>query len=150
LIETGPLLFFLIGFFIGALEEIGWRGYAQEALQRRISVVWASLVIGIFWALWHLPLFFLPGSYQAGLGVGTPAFWGFNLAIVVGSPLYAWFYNVSGRSVFAPLLFHGLGNVAGEIFVDAAPLTVIIVNILLVLIVVLISRGWMTKTLYPD
>jgi uncharacterized protein len=48
LFDTGPEIFLLIGFIFGALEEPGWRGYAQEGLQRRIPVFWANLVAGIF------------------------------------------------------------------------------------------------------
>jgi membrane protease YdiL (CAAX protease family) len=62
---AGPAAFLLIGAVFGALEEPGWRGYAQEALQRRLPVLTASLVVGLFWALWHLPLFFVAGTYQA-------------------------------------------------------------------------------------
>ncbi|MGD2103945.1 MAG: CPBP family intramembrane metalloprotease [Anaerolineae bacterium] len=90
LIDRGPGFFLLVGLIIGALEEPGWRGYAQEGLQRRMPVIAASLVVGIFWAAWHLPLFFVAGTYQTGLGVGTAAFWTFHLGAVVGSPVYAW------------------------------------------------------------
>jgi len=76
---------------LGAVEEPGWREYAQEGLQRRMSVLAASLVVGVFWALWHVPLFFIPGTYQAGLGVGTSGFWAFHLAIVVGCPPRLWY-----------------------------------------------------------
>lgn len=143
LFKGGSLLFIGIGFFIGALEEVGWRGYGQEALQRSLPVLLASLVIGVFWALWHLPLFFLAGSYQASLGIGTPAFWAFNGAIILGSPLYAWFYNASARAVLAPLLFHGLGNLAGELFTDSSPGLEILVKVLVALAVVILSWSWM-------
>lgn len=58
LIDLGPGFFLLIGFIAGAVEEPGWRGYAQEGLQRRMPVVVASLIVGVFWAAWHLPMFF--------------------------------------------------------------------------------------------
>ena len=124
-LSMGPLLFLLIGFVFGALEEPGWRGYAQEGLQRQMSVVAASLVIGFFWAIWHLPLFMIEHTYQNQLGIGTPAFWSFHLAILISSPLYAWLYTMTDRAIFAPLLFHGLGNVVGELTVDAPPLAML-------------------------
>jgi uncharacterized protein len=136
---SGPVAFLLVGFFGGALEEIGWRGYGQEALQRRMPVLLAALVIGLFWAAWHLPLFFIAGTYQAGLGVGTAAFWGFHGAIVFGSVLYGWLYNASGGATFAALMFHGLGNVMAERTVDAAPATEVAVTAGLALLVTL---GW--------
>lgn len=77
-------------FLFGALEEPGWRGYVQEGLQRRCSVAASSLLIGLFWAVWLLPLFLLPGTYQAGLGVATPAFWSFILALAAVLLVAAW------------------------------------------------------------
>ncbi len=45
---------------IGPLsEELGWRGYALDALQARWSAAASSLVVGLAWSLWHLPLFFI-------------------------------------------------------------------------------------------
>ena len=110
-----PTAFLVVGLLAGAVEEPGWRGYAQEALHRRMSVLGAGLVIGVFWAAWHLPLFLLPGTYQHGLGLGSEPFWLFNLAILVGSPFYAWLVNAAGRSALSAVLYHGLGNVAVEL-----------------------------------
>ncbi len=109
-----PAAFLLVGALAGAVEEPGWRGYGLVALQERLPVLAAALVVGVFWALWHLPLFLLEGTYQSGLGVGTPAFWGFHLAIVATSPIYAWLLDASGGVVFSVVLFHALGNLANE------------------------------------
>jgi uncharacterized protein len=48
-------------------EEFGWRGYALPLLTQRIGWRWASLIVGGVWALWHLPLFFIPGMAQANM-----------------------------------------------------------------------------------
>jgi len=48
-------------------EEFGWRGYALPALTHGVGWRWASLVVGSVWALWHLPLFFIPGMAQANM-----------------------------------------------------------------------------------
>ena len=48
-------------------EEFGWRGYALPVLTHRIGWRWASLAVGGVWALWHLPLFFIPGMAQANM-----------------------------------------------------------------------------------
>lgn len=45
-------------------EEIGWRGFLQDKLRGTTSLLVVSLIIGIIWALWHLPLFFIPGTTQ--------------------------------------------------------------------------------------
>ena len=43
-------------------EEFGWRGYSQQPLQERFGVVPASLLIGVIWGFWHLPLWVMPGD----------------------------------------------------------------------------------------
>lgn len=142
-VAAGPTTFLIIGSVFGALEEPGWRGYAQEGLQRRCSVVTASLLIGLFWAAWHLPLFFVPGTYQAGLGLGTAAFWAFMLALVVGSPVYGWLYNRLGRVAFGAVLYHAGGNVARELLPDANPVIVLGVEAALAAILVAAAWRWM-------
>jgi hypothetical protein len=47
-------------------EELGWRGFALPRLLQRCSPLAASVGLGVVWAFWHLPLFFLPGSAQHG------------------------------------------------------------------------------------
>lgn len=60
--------FFIVFFLLwnGLGEEIGWRGYALPILQEKYGNVVASLILGTFWACWHLPVFFIPGSNQYG------------------------------------------------------------------------------------
>ena len=48
------ILVLLIGGPLG--EEFGWRGLALPALEARLSPLWASLLLGIIWSIWHLPL----------------------------------------------------------------------------------------------
>ncbi len=145
LFAGAPTIFVLLG-LLGALEEPGWRGYAQEGLQRRMPVVVAGVVIGLFWAVWHLPLFFVEGTYQAGLGVGTVEFWAFHLAIVLGSPFYAWLYNAAGKVAFAAVLYHGLGNVARELSADASPASELGVEAAMTAAVIVMSWRWMRRS----
>jgi membrane protease YdiL (CAAX protease family) len=108
------LLFYL---FFGPLpEEIGWRGYALDRLQDRRPALASSLILGVAWAMWHLPQFFVRGTYQHGLGFGSRAFWIFMFAIVANSVLYTWIYNNNRRSTLAAILFHLTINLTGELF----------------------------------
>src|SRR6516225_9368733 len=56
---------YFTSFFIGAIpEEIGWTGYATEPLQRRYGVIRAGLIIGGFWALWHVAMWWVGGGWE--------------------------------------------------------------------------------------
>ncbi len=46
------------------MEELGWRGYGVDSLRSRLNLFKTSLLFGLLWALWHVPLFFIQGYYQ--------------------------------------------------------------------------------------
>ncbi len=109
-----PFAFFTL--FFGPLpEEIAWRGYALDRLQARWSALASSLVLGLAWTLWHVPLFFIEGSYQHGL-IGSLSFWLFWLGLVPQSILMTWIYNHNRRSTLSAVLFHYAVNLTGELF----------------------------------
>lgn len=105
-------------------EEPGWRGYALDRLLVLRGALGASLVLGVLWALWHLPLFFIPGTYQQAIGLGSPAFWLFMLTAVCASVLMTWVYRHSAGSIFGAILFHAALNItrAGLPLADRAEL----------------------------
>ncbi len=98
----------LIGGPLG--EELGWRGFALDRLQKKWNALVASLVLGIIWAAWHLPLFFIKGTPQQGLGFGTFRFWLFCLLVVCLSVLTTWVYNNTHRSTLSAVLMHFMFN----------------------------------------
>lgn len=93
---------FLVG---GGNEEPGWRGFALPRLQARFSALSASLVVGVGWVGWHLPLFAVPGSAQAGLPLPFYA-----VAVVAESVVFTWLYNGSGGSVLLAMVLHASVN----------------------------------------
>ncbi len=109
---VGTVLFLFV--FGPLVEEVGWRGYALDALQARRSAFVASLILGVVWGAWHLPLFFMNGTYQAGLGVGTAGFWWFMFTAATSSVLYTWIFNNTARSTLSAILFHFVINSTGE------------------------------------
>ena len=110
-----PFAFFTLLF--GPLpEEIAWRGYALDRLQARWNALVSSLVLGALWTLWHLPLFFIGGTYQHSL-VGSPSLWLFMLDKIPQSILMTWIYNHNRRSTLSAVLFHFAVNFVGEFFV---------------------------------
>jgi membrane protease YdiL (CAAX protease family) len=82
-------------------EEFGWRGYALPVLQDRLGWRTASLVLGLVWGVWHLPLFFIAGTAQARIPLAL-----FLLSVVAMSVLFTWLANRTAGSVVAALLFH--------------------------------------------
>jgi membrane protease YdiL (CAAX protease family) len=105
----------LFATLIPFIEELGWRGYVLDRLQENKNALASSLILNVVWSLWHLPLFFVPGSYQAGLGVGTLEFWLFLLGVVPLGFAFTWIYNNTRRSILAVILFHGMVNFTGEL-----------------------------------
>lgn len=90
----------------GGLEELGWRGVAQPALQRRWPLLGACLAVGALWALWHLPLFFLHGTAQyAG------SFARFAAGVGANALLFGWLYAGTG-SILLCVLAHAASNTA--------------------------------------
>lgn len=103
---TATLSAFLVNALVaGGNEELGWRGYAQPSLQRIIRPLWASLVVGVIWALWHSPLYLMSGTSQA-----DSSFIWFTIQAVALSIILAWSYNGTGRSILVPLLIHASVN----------------------------------------
>jgi membrane protease YdiL (CAAX protease family) len=101
----GALPFWFLTYGLG--EEIGWRGYALPRLQRTRTAASATLILGLLWALWHVPAFFYLDTYeQLGL-VMLPAF---ALSVLCGAVVYTWLYNSTGGSVLIVALFHAVFN----------------------------------------
>ena len=84
-------------------EELGWRGYALERLQTRWNALVSSLVVGFFWGLWHLPLFYIPGTSQNLYDMSFP---GFLVGLLAFSVLYTWAFNNTRASIWSAVFFH--------------------------------------------
>lgn len=91
----------------GLTEELGWRGFALPTLRRQRSPLAASLVIGLVWGIWHLPIYSLPG-------LGTPLPPGeltwFILSTVPLTIFFTALAERSGNSVWIAILFHAWTN----------------------------------------
>jgi len=98
--------FFLVMLIGGPLgEEFGWRGYTLPAFQRRFSAFWSSVILGIIWACWHLPLFFISGTGQHQLPFSL-----FLLNTIAISILFTWVYNNTSGSILMSILLHTAVN----------------------------------------
>jgi uncharacterized protein len=99
----------------GFAEEPGWRGVAHDGTVRSVGLVRSALVLGVLWSAWHLPLYFIEGTYQHGLGVGTPDFWISMLVRVPLAVLLVWLVVGTQGAVVAAVGAHALGNTVGEV-----------------------------------
>jgi membrane protease YdiL (CAAX protease family) len=117
----------------GGQEEPGWRGFALPLVQERFGPLAGTVVLGLLWGLWHLPLFVFVQNYNsagrdpAGIAV---TFFAFALAGTVGqSLLLTWLFNHARGSLLLAVLAHGSLN-AGWLFVAStrqASITVFLV-----------------------
>lgn len=99
---------FLLVFFFSVLgEEIGWRGFALPWLQKRFNALVSSLIIGLIWALWHLPLFWISGDFHQQLSL----LW-FVIQTVSITILYTWLFNSTNGNLLLILLLHSSSNTA--------------------------------------
>lgn len=108
-----PIVFVWILVLGGPLqEEAGWRATLYAGLGARLTPVTASLGTGAIWAIWHLPLFYLP---SAGIYYERP-FWGLALSTLMLSILLGWVYDRTGRSLLAVMVMHATFNWAHYVF----------------------------------
>lgn len=114
-------------------EEFGWRGLALPLLQRRFSPFWASIILGVIWAIWHTPAFLMNGTVQSTWSFG-PFFVGLVAITVIMTPLF----NASRGSLLIGILYHL--NMMNPIFPDAQPWDNLLFAVAAVVIVFLNRR----------
>lgn len=131
---AGVLLFMLL---LGPVEEFGWRGIALPILQRHMAPVWAGVVLGLIWGIWHLPAFLASGTPQSGWSF-TPFLAG---AVAVSVILTAVFNATRGSLLWAALFHFQLNN---PISPDGQPWDMALFG-LAAIVVVILNRGTMLK-----
>jgi uncharacterized protein len=105
LTPLGALGIWLITF--GLCEETGWRGYGLPHLQKTRSATTATLILGILWACWHLPMFFYRATY---LQMGIMGFPMLALSLIFAAMIFTWLYNSTNGSVWIVIVFHAVFN----------------------------------------
>jgi len=105
----------VVSTWVQAGEEVGWRGYALPRLAARWGLATASIVLGVIWAVWHLPLFYLHGADTYG-----QSFPAYLLQVVAISIAMAWLYWRTHGSLLLVMLMHAsINNTKG--IVPAVP-----------------------------
>ena len=122
-----------LALFLGPIEEFGWRGLALPLFQRRFNPFWASLILGVIVAVWHIPAFLLSGTPQSAWSF--PAF--FFGAVAITVILTPMFNDARGSLLIAYLYHFQLNN---PIWPDAQPWDSLLFAIAAVIIVWLNRR----------
>jgi membrane protease YdiL (CAAX protease family) len=124
----------LIAFFtLGTMEEFGWRGVALPLMQRKLSPFWAGLLLGVVWAVWHIPAFLLSGMPQSAWSAG-PYFLGIIALSVIVTPMF----NSARGSILIAYLYHF--QVMNPLWPDAQPWDSYLFVIVAIIIVALNRR----------
>jgi len=92
----------------GLMEEIGWRGFALPRLQMKFTPLKSSIILGVIWSLWHIPVKF-------DLLFGSPSYFLsfyfiFTIVCILYCIIITYFYNRLGGSILIGVTFHGLMN----------------------------------------
>jgi membrane protease YdiL (CAAX protease family) len=136
-------------FFLGTMEEFGWRGIAQPLLQRKMAPLWAGLIVGIIWATWHIPAFLMSGTVYDSWSF-LPWFGGVVALSVIITPMF----NSARGSLLIAYLYHF--QVMNPIVPDSQPWDSLLFGIAAVIIVWLNRRtmfqhgSGVTEILMPE
>lgn len=103
-----PLVYVQILIIGGALgEEFGWRGFAYGRMRMIMKPLRATLILGLIWSAWHVPLFFMVGTVQSNLPI-----WQFMLQNTMLAFFYTWLYERNNGSLWLMIGLHAAANTA--------------------------------------
>lgn len=139
----GGLLFVVLFLITGPIaEEFGWRGFVQPRLRLRWTPVRTAVVLGSVWALWHVPLYFLPGTGQYETGLFTVGGLIFMITCIPLSLLYVFVTERLGGKVWAAILIHFAGNAIGAFFPSEDPVVLVAQLLITVALAAVVLLAW--------
>lgn len=127
---------FVLSLFSNPWEEVGWRGFALPHLQKRYTALAATLIVGVLWGLWHMPLFFWKGNPMAEY-----PFLPWYIGIVSSAFLYTWLYNSTQGSLLPVTLFHITLNTFGAVIQGVSTIALAILYVLVAIVLVIAFGG---------
>jgi membrane protease YdiL (CAAX protease family) len=136
-------------FLAGTVEEIGWRGVALPLLQRRFTPLVSGLLVGVAWAVWHLPAFAISGTIQSAWSFGP-----YFVGLLAVSVIFTSLFNASKGSLLVAWLLHF--QAMNPLFPDAQPWDTLFYVIAAVAVVIFDRRRMIggedavTDILHPD
>lgn len=111
------LFFIFYNLFVGPFpEELGWRGYWLDKLSHQLSGLKASLLVGLVWALWHLPLFLVRGYILQARSSHPLLVILYFIELFPKSVIFTYLFFKNRRSTLAAILFHFMINFVNQLF----------------------------------
>jgi len=137
--STGFIPVLLLLLMAATFEELGWRGYAFDSLQSKFTILKSSIIFGILWSLWHLPLIFVNNSYQYEILNQNPWFAvNFFVGIIPLGIIISWICIKNNKSIIAAIVFHFVVNISQEILNTTQVTKCIQTFVLLILAVIIV------------
>jgi uncharacterized protein len=115
---------------VGIGEEVGWRGWMLPELQKRFSPLTSSILLGLVWGFWHLPLFII-GVYPGGPeSIVEYLVFGPLLSI-----LFTWLFNRTGGNLLLCMAVHAAVNNSSRFIPGSAVFPVLLIGFIIAVIV---------------
>ena len=131
-----PVWFLLI--LAPVLEELAWHSYGTDSLRSRMNLISASLLFGIYWAIWHCPLALIKGYYHANVvNEGWLYSLNFVFSLIPFVILMNWLYYKTNRNILVASVFHITAGYFNEIF-DTHPDSKCIQTVILLIVSVIV------------
>ncbi len=103
---------FVIIFLVGAplFEEPGWRGFALPHLERQMGPFAGTLLLGVLWSIWHLPMYLVPAWANENGGLNPVSIAVFGLSAIAFGIIITWVFNHTRGSLLLVMLLHASVN----------------------------------------
>ncbi|WP_254398976.1 CPBP family intramembrane glutamic endopeptidase [Streptomyces sp. AC602_WCS936] len=137
----GPAAFLVSMLVSGPLsEEPGWRGTAYPRMRATTGRLRIGVTLGVTWAVWHLPLFFIDGTVQNDLGLATPSGLLFAVSNIPMAMLVTCAYERAG--VVASIAVHFAVNTTMVLLSVTSPVTqALLIGVQSIVVALLLRAG---------
>lgn len=88
-------------------EEIGWRGFFVFELRKILPFGSTSIISGLIWSIWHLPIIWLMYNGSGQLIFHITAF----TIMIVAISVIMTYYTFKSNSLWPAALFHSVHNI---------------------------------------
>lgn len=120
------------------IEELAWHSYGTDSLRSKFNLFNTSLIFGVVWGVWHVPLSAIRDYYQSNL-VNEGLIYGLNflISIIPFVLLMNWLYYKTGRNIIVAIVFHITAGLFNELFAPH-PDTKVIQTVLLCILATIV------------